>query len=57
MIVVWLVYNPVGLRFAGLFSDTTVATVQLAMPGGSFGVMAGSAVGAAAALYEAVLRR
>lgn len=57
MLVFWLVYNPVGLRFAGLFSDSTVALVQHAMPGGSFGVMTESAVGAAAALYEAVLRR
>jgi hypothetical protein len=57
MITAWLIYRPFGLRLFGVFSERTVATVQAAMPGGTPGLMASSAIGAAMSLYEAVLRR
>jgi len=56
MLVSYLVYHPQGLRF-GALSTSTVAAVQMSMPGGTSGMMISSAVGASAALYEAVLRR
>jgi len=56
MLVSYLVYHPLGLRL-GFLSESTVAAVQISMPGGTTGMVISSAVGAAAALYEAVLRR
>lgn len=40
-----------------LFSDLTVTLVDLAMPGGWFGLVLSSAIGAAISLYAAVLKR
>lgn len=56
MLISYSVYHPLGLRF-GVLSPSTVAVVQMSMPGGTYGMMITSAVGAAASLYEAVLRR
>jgi len=57
MLIVWLVYQPLGVRFWGLVSEQTVAVVQQAMPAGTWGMLVSGAVGASASLYEAVLKR
>lgn len=57
MLIAWLVYTPLGWRFFGVVSEYTVATVQQAMPAGTWGMVVSGAVGAAASLYEAVLRK
>jgi len=57
MLIVWLVYQPAGVRFWGLISERTVAVVQSSMPFGTWGMLVNACVGASASLYEAVLKR
>lgn len=52
----WLVYSQ-GLRFWGLVSNATALRVEVAVPGGWFGIVIGSLVGVVASLYEAALRK
>lgn len=54
-LVTWLVYGQ-GVRLFSFFSDSTVARVDAALPGGHYGVLVGAGVGALASLYEAVLQ-
>jgi hypothetical protein len=52
----WLVYSQ-GFRLGGIVSDSTVARVNGAFPGGYGGVMIGASVGALASIYEAILQK
>ncbi|KIW09017.1 hypothetical protein, variant [Verruconis gallopava] len=55
-LVTWLVYSQ-GFRFNGFWSDETVARVDGALFGGYQGVLIGTAIGALASLYEAILQK
>jgi hypothetical protein len=55
-LVTWLVYSQ-GFRFGGFWADNTVERVNGALPGGYQGVLIGTAIGALASLYEAILQK
>ncbi|KAI9793244.1 MAG: hypothetical protein M1816_000665 [Peltula sp. TS41687] len=52
----YLVYGQ-NVNFGGLVGRETVDTVRAAVPGGSTGILIGSAVGALTSIYEAILRK
>lgn len=57
-LVAYLVFGlNLHLKPYALFDNSTVMIVNLCMPGGWWGLVLGSGVGAAMSLYEAVLRR
>jgi hypothetical protein len=55
-LMTWLVYSQ-GFRFGSYITDETVERVNGAFPGGYWGVMVGSGVGALVSVYEAILQK
>lgn len=51
----WLVFNQ-GVRFNNYLTEETVLKVNLAVPGGSTGMLIGAGVGIVTSIYEAVLK-
>lgn len=56
-VTAWLVYGPPGYNAGGLVSGTTALRVNIAVPGGWFGIVIGSLIGMMASLYEVALRK
>jgi hypothetical protein len=55
-LITWLVYSQ-GFRFGGFWADETVERVNGTLPGGYQGVLIGTAIGALASVYEAILQK
>jgi hypothetical protein len=55
-LLTWLVFAQ-GFRYGGFWSDETVARVDGSLYGGYQGVLIGSAIGALASIYEAILQK
>jgi hypothetical protein len=55
-LVSWLVYSQ-GIRFGGFIANETVDRVNGAVFGGYQGIVIGSAIGATASLYDAILKK
>lgn len=53
----WLVYGPPAFSPYGLVNARSALRVNMAVPGGWFGILVGGLIGMLASLYEVVLRK